>query len=129
MQIMIVAPCLLPQSPVVRGTTPPQLAMHLAACTPVRHRVRILDLPDAALSCTEGADLYVLLWSAECSPLLLDMAMQLATCETVVCVWDGPPPAPVDYLLEFFDYVIDTAPCTHWQQLVTMIETAQKQYA
>lgn len=129
MQIVIVAPCLLPHSPVVRGTTPPQLAMHLAACTPVRHRVRILDLPDVGPLCTEAADLYVLLWSGAYSPRLLDMAMQLATCETVVCVWDGPPPAPVDHLLEFFDYVIDNAPCTHWQQLITMIEAEQKQYA
>lgn len=128
MQIVIVAPCLLPHSPVVCGTTPPQLAMHLAACTPVRHRVRILDLPDA-IPLSDGANLHVLLWSAAYSPLLLDMAMQLATCETVVCVWDGPTPAPVDHLLEFFDYVIDTAPCTHWQQLVTLIEAEQKQYA
>lgn len=128
MQIVIVAPCLLPQAPVACGTTPPQLAMHLAACTPVRHRVRILDWPGAALACGETADLYALLWSAECSPLLIDIALQLASCETVVCVWDGPTPAPVDYLLEFFDHVI-SAQGTQWSQLITLVETGPKQYA
>lgn len=127
MQIVIVAPCLLPQVPVNDGTTPPQLAMHLAACTPIRHRVRILDLPSAALSCAEGADLYVLLWSDEFSQRYIEIAMQFATCEPFVCVWDGPTPAPVEYLLEFCDQVVCSTQGAAWQQLLTTIESKHGQ--
>lgn len=129
MQIVIVAPCLLPQTPVESCTTPPQLAMHLAACTPVRHRVRILDLPCASAAALGGADLYVLLWSAEFSPLFVESALRLATCEPLVCVWDGPTPAPVAYLLEFCDHVVCPAQGGQWQQFLATLESEQRQFA
>ena len=129
MQLVIVAPCLLPHPPVNGGTTPPQLAMHLAACTPVRHRVRILDRPSAARSGAEGADLYVLLWSDAFSPRFIEIALQLASCDPFVCVWDGPTPAPVEYVLEFCDQVVYTAQGDQWQHLLETIEREQRQLA
>jgi hypothetical protein len=127
MQIVIVAPCLLAQTSVETQATPPQLAMHLAASTPVRHRVKIVDDAGAAFSCTDQADLYVLLWSYAYSPLFIENALQLATCEPLVCVWDGPLPAPMDYLLEFCDHMVYSAQGAWWPQLLTRIEHAQRQ--
>mgnify|MGYP001016392619 CR=1 FL=1 len=129
MHIVIVAPCLLPQAMTATGATPPQLAMHLAASTPVRHRVEIVDAVSRAFSRTTEADLYVLLWSHPFSPGLLEVAMQLTACEPLVCIWDGPTAAPVDYLLEFCDYVICTIESTAWYQLLATIEATQQEFA
>jgi hypothetical protein len=138
MQIVIVAPCLspsLPSLPPLRAkagicTTPPQLAMHLAASTPVRHRVTIVDGTNhARLGATMPADLYVLLWSHAFSPAMIDVALQLTACEPLICLWDGPMPAPIDYLLEFCDQVVCTAHGAHWQQLLATVEAEQHQLA
>ena len=135
MQIVIVAPSLPPSLPPLYTklgscTTPPQLAMHLAASTPVRHRVTIVDGANHdCLYTTMQADLYVLLWSQEFSPAMIDIAMQLAACEPLICVWDGPMPAPVDYLLEFCDQVVCTAQGAHWQQLLATVEAEHHQLA
>ena len=134
MQIVIVAPSVLPQALVpqtrlpTRGT-PPQLAMHLAASTPVRHRVTIVDSASAALCCTEQVDLCVLLWSYDYSPLFVETVLRLATCDSLICVWDGPMPAPTDYLLEFCDQVVYAAQAGWWPQLLTLIESEQRQLA
>lgn len=127
MQIVIVAPSVLPQPMVATRTTPPQLAMHLAASTPVRHRVTIVDSAGAACRCTETVDLYVLLWSHDYSPRLIETALRLATCDPLICVWDGPTPAPVDYLLEFCDQVVCATPDGWWPHLLTLIENEQRQ--
>jgi len=130
MQIVIVAPALLPQTmwpTLPTRATPPQLAMHLAASTPVRHRVTIVDSAGAALRCPEPADLYLLLWSYEYSPLLIEQALRLATCEPLICVWDGPTPMPTDYLLEFCDQVAASTQEGWWPQLLTLIENEQRQ--
>lgn len=129
MQIVIVAPCLLPQPMSEMRATPPQLAMHLAASAPVRHRVTIVDDADTAFTSSNQADLYVLLWSYEYSPLLIENALRLATCEPLVCIWDGPTPAPVDYLLEFCDQVVCATQGDWWPHLLTMIENEQRQPA
>lgn len=143
MQIVIVAPCLPPSlapslptslSPLRAKagvcTTPPQLAMHLAASTPVRHHVTIVDGANhVCLGATMHADLYVLLWSHEFAPAMIDVAMQLTACEPLICVWDGPMPAPVDYLLEFCDQVVCTAQGAHWPQLLAMVEAEHHQLA
>lgn len=75
------------------------------------------------------ADLYVLVWSAEFSPALVETALQLSACDPLVCVWDGPVMAPVDYLLEFFDHVICTTQSSQWQQFLTTVEAEQCQPA
>lgn len=122
MHIVIVAPCLLPCSIIETGATPPQLAMHLAASTPVRHRVQIVDAVKPASFCWSQADLYVLLWTQAFSPELIEIALQLATCEPLVCVWAGPTMAPTDYLLEFCDHVVCNTQDAWWQRLLTSIE-------
>ena len=127
MQIVIVAPSLLSQTVLPSRTTPPQLAMHLAASTPVRHRVTIVDSASAALGTMEPADLYLLLWSFDYSPLLIENALHLATCEPLICVWDGPTPAPVDYLLEFCDQVVCSGQEGWWPHLLTLIEGESRQ--
>lgn len=127
MQIVIVAPALLPQTLLPTKATPPQLAMHLAASTPVRHRVTIVDSAGAARHGTEPADLYLLLWSCEYSSQLVEQALRLTACEPLICVWDGPTPAPTDYLLEFCDQVVCSAQDGWWPQLLTMIESEQRQ--
>lgn len=127
MQIVIVAPCRLPHP--LSAATPPQVAMHLAASTPVRHRVKIVDAASTHRACAEHADLYVLLWSENFSPTLIEIAMQLATCEHLICVWDGPTAAPIDYLLEFFDQVVSPTQRLHWQQLLATIDSEKRQAA
>jgi len=121
MQIVIVAPSLASQAKPGTGATPPQLAIHLAASTPVRHRVKIVDTVAPALLCAPQADLYVLLWSHAFSPAMIEITMQLAGCERLICVWDGPTVAPVDYLLEFCDHVICTPQAAQWQQLLATV--------
>lgn len=127
MQIVIVAPAVLSQPMMATRATPSQLAMHLAASTPVRHRVTIVDSAGAARRCAQPADLYVLLWPYAYSPRLLETALRLATCEPLICVWDGPAPAPVDYLLEFCDQVVCAMPDGWWPHLLTMVESEQRQ--
>lgn len=127
MHIVIVAPSLATQATPRAGLTPPQLAIHLAASTPVRHSVQILDRVDASLHCTPPADLYVLLWSHAFSPRLFEIAMQLTTCEPLICVWDGPTVAPADELLEVCDHLLAAPVTLHWQQLLTTIEAETHQ--
>ncbi|MEZ4727432.1 MAG: hypothetical protein R3E79_09890 [Caldilineaceae bacterium] len=127
MQILIVAPCLAPETEKAGCATPPQIAMHLAASTPVRHRVQIVDTANIVCSATASADLYVLVWSAEFSPVLVELAVQLATCDPLVCVWDGAATAPVEYLLEFFDQIVCPTQSIDWQQFLTTIEGEQCQ--
>jgi len=134
MQIVIIAPSLPPSIPLRTKlgscTTPPQLALHLAASTPLRHRVTIIDGANHVCLCTTmQADLYVLLWSHEFSPAMIDVAMQLTTCEPLIGVWDSPMPAPVDYLLEFCDHVVCTGQGAHWQQLLATVEAEHHQIA
>ncbi len=129
MQIIIVAPSLAAQTKQGMGVTPPQLAIHLAASTPVRHHVKIVDTVATAFRCPPQADLYVLLWSHALAPVMIEMAMQLTACEPLVCVWDGPTIAPVDYLLEFCDHVVCTTQVAQWQQLLATVEAAQHQLA
>ncbi|MBX3010792.1 MAG: hypothetical protein KF832_04760 [Caldilineaceae bacterium] len=122
MQIVIVAPALVPQAPTATGTMPPRGAIHLAASIPVRHRVTIIDTMSALHAHTvhahmEQADRYVLLWSTPFSPLLIEIAIQLATCEQLLCVWEAPTAPPVDYLLEFVDRVLWLPHGVCWQQL------------
>jgi|GEM_PF-1691563 len=129
MQIVIVAPCLAPRSTCETNATPPQLAIHLAASTPVRHHVKIVDTVANSLRCAPPTDLYVLLWTHAFSPALIEIAMQLAACERLVCLWDGPTLAPVDYLLEFCDHVICTPQAAQWQQLLATVEAEHHQLA
>jgi len=129
MQILIVAPCLTPETETGSCATPPQIAMHLAASTPVRHRVQIVDTANTVCSAMAQSDLYVLVWSAEFSSALVDMAVQLAACDPLVCVWDGAATAPIEYLLEFFDHVVCPTQSIHWQQFLTTVEAAQCQFA
>lgn len=129
MQIVIVAPCLPTQAKPETGTTPPQLAIHLAASTPVRHRVKIVDTVAPTLLCPPQADLYVLLWTHAFSSALIELALQLAAYDPLICVWDGPTVAPVDYLLEFCDHVVCTTQATAWQQLLATVEAEHHQLA
>jgi hypothetical protein len=122
MQIVIVAPCPLLQAMPGTGTTPSQVAMHLAASTPVRHRVQIVDEIDSTSCCRSQADLHVLLWTQTFSPELIDIAMQLTTCNRLVCIWAGPTAAPVDYLLEFCDDVVCHSQGRWWDQLLAAVE-------